>query len=380
MLKYSKSLIIPVIIVLSISIVLAGCGRGAAEKQDPELQTPQSTADNVPEVSQEATPAPEATPVPESTAAPESTKPPIDLNTVKPDESGKIMVVMFHNFVETYKKGDKAYTTTFGDFRNLLGTLYGSGYRLISFSDYMNGNIDTPAGFIPMVFTFDDGTAGQFNLVEENGVPAVNKDSAVGIMEEFNKTHPDFGLKATFFVNLGNNTFPGKGTVPDRLKYLIDKGFEIGNHTYTHIKLNEAKTAGEIQKEIGGNQKKMYELIPGYTFNAFSLPYGLPSKELQQYVEKGEYEGVKYENKGIVEVGWDPAYSPFTAKLNLLSIHRVRASGIVPVEADLAWWLKEMKRDKQFVSDGDPAAVTVPKDKESLLDVQKLQGRRLVTY
>lgn len=380
MLKYSKSLTIPLTIVLSVSIVLAGCGRGAAQKQEPEVQTPTSTSDNAPEASQEASPAPEATPAPESTAAPESTKPPIDLNAVKPDESGKIMVVMFHNFVDTYKKGDKAYTTTFGDFRSLLGTLYDSGYRLISFSDYMSGNIDTPPGFIPMVFTFDDGTAGQFSLVEENGVLAVNKDSAVGIMEEFSKTHPDFGLKGTFFVNLGNNTFPGKGTVSDRLKYLIDKGFEIGNHTYTHIKLTEAKTAGEIQKEIGGNQKKMYELIPGYTFNAFSLPYGLPSKELQQYVEKGEYEGVKYENKGVVEVGWDPAYSPFTAKLNLLSIHRVRASGIVPVEADLAWWLKEMKRDKQFVSDGDPAAVTVPKDKESLLDAQKLQGRRLVTY
>ena len=49
-----------------------------------------------------------------------------------------------------------------------------------------------------MVFTFDDGTSGQFNLVEENGELVANKKSAVGIIEEFNKTHPDFGVKRDF--------------------------------------------------------------------------------------------------------------------------------------------------------------------------------------
>jgi len=52
-------------------------------------------------------------------------------------------------------------------------------------SDYLNNNISVPAGCIPIIFTFDDGTSGQFNLVEENGTLKVNKKSAVGIMEEF---------------------------------------------------------------------------------------------------------------------------------------------------------------------------------------------------
>lgn len=380
MLRYLKSLIFSAALMLSISIMFSGCARIDMEKLGipPGTQPAHSTVVNEPATTMENT----VVPVPESTvtAAPEITRPSIDVNVVKPDESGKIMVVMFHNFVDVYKKGDKNYTTTFDDFRKLLKTLYDSGYRLISLSDFMSGSISTAPGFIPMVFTFDDGTAGQFNLVEENGKLSANRQSAVGIMEEFNKAHPDFGLKGTFFVNLGDNTFSGKGTVSERLKYLIDKGFEIGNHTYSHINLKKAKTADEIQKEIAGNQKKMYELIPGYAFTAFSLPYGLPSKELQQYVEKGEFEGVKYLNKGIMEVGWDPSLSPYSGKLNLLSIHRVRASGIVPVEADLTWWLKEMKRDKQFVSDGDPATVTVPKGIEVFLDVDKLQGKKLSVY
>ena len=313
-------------------------------------------------------------------AQPQSTAPSIYLNAVKPNESGRIMVVMFHNFVEEYKKGDKAYTTTFDAFEKLLDTLYTSDYRLISLNDYLNGNIDTPAGCIPMVFTFDDGTAGQFNLIDEGGTLAVNPRSAVGILEKFNKTHPDFGTKGTFFVNLGNQTFGGAGSVAGRLEYLKGKGFELGNHTFTHINLKETKAAAKIQEEIGGNQKKMYELIPDYTFTTFSLPYGAPSKDLAQFVIKGEYEGVKYENKGIMEVGWDPAPSPFSIKFDPLSTHRVRSSGITPVDADLAWWLDNLKRDKQYISDGNAATVAVPEAYAEYVDQARLNGRTLVTY
>jgi len=128
---------------------------------------------------------------------------------------------------KSYDKGE--YTTTFSEFEKLLQDLYDRGYRLISMSDYLNNNISVPAGCIPIIFTFDDGTSGQFNLVEENGTLKVNKKSAVGIMEEFYEKHPDFGLKGTFYVNLGNSTFEGAGTLQQRLQYLVDKGFEIGN-------------------------------------------------------------------------------------------------------------------------------------------------------
>jgi len=303
-----------------------------------------------------------------------------ELAKYKPNEAGKVMVVMFHNFIETYKSGDKEYTTTFNEFRNLLQELYDRGYRLISLSDYINNNISVEPGCVPMVFTFDDGTSGQFNLVEENGKLVANKQSAVGIMEEFNKTHPDFGLKGTFFVNLGLKTFDGEGTLDERLKYLIDKGFEIGNHTLEHVKLSEITSAEKIQQQIGGNQKKMSELVPGYIMDTFSLPYGLPSENLVGYVIEGEFEGIKYKNRAIMEVGWDPNPSPVSKKFNPLSIHRVRASGIVPVQADLAWWLSSLKRENEYVSDGNPNTVTVPKEKEEEIDHDKLGGKELIVY
>ena len=306
----------------------------------------------------------------------------LDYSNVKPDESGQIMVVMFHNFVETYQSGDKAYTTTFSEFEKLLQDLYDRKYRLISLTDMLNNNIDVPAGCIPMVFTFDDGTVGEFNLIEKEGTLIANPRSAVGIMEAFNKKYPDFGLNGTFFVNLGvKTTFKGAGTMSERLKYLIDKGFEIGNHTKTHVSLPGVKTIQKMLEEVGGNQKLMNEYVPGYAFNSFSLPFGSASKNLKEYVIQGNYEGTEYKHSAIMLVGANPAPSPVSIKFDSLAIPRVRATGITKVECDLAWWLDALsKGNSQYVSDGDANSITVPQQKKQNVDMAKLNGKQLVTY
>ena len=301
----------------------------------------------------------------------------IDYTKVKTNESGQIMVVMFHNFVEAYPKGNNEYTTTFDEFEKLLPELYEKKYRLISLSDMLNNNIDVPAGCIP----FDDGTSGQFNMIEKDGKPVANPRSAVGIMEEFYKKHPDFGLKGTFYVNLGVNTFQGSGNMTDRLNYLIDKGFEIGNHTKTHVSLPQVKTVQKMLEEVGGNQVLMNEIVPGYSFNSFSLPFGNASKDLKEYVIKGNYQGVDYKHSAIVLVGANPAPSPVSPKFDPLALPRVRSTGQKKVECDLAWWLDAFgKGSSQYVSDGNPDTVTVPKDKQKNVDMSRLNEKQLVTY
>jgi peptidoglycan/xylan/chitin deacetylase (PgdA/CDA1 family) len=160
----------------------------------------------------------------------------------------------------------------------------------------------------------------------------------------------------------------------------VEKGFEIGNHTYTHINLKKTKDASVIQKEIGMNQKKISELIPGYILNTFSLPYGNPSPDLQHYVIKGEYEDISYEHIGIMEVGWDPSPSPVSKDFKPYSIHRVRATGIERVKTDLAWWLERLTREEQYVSDGDPDTIAVPESKKDALDPARAAGKKLVVY
>ncbi|OPX43094.1 polysaccharide deacetylase [Ruminiclostridium hungatei] len=305
----------------------------------------------------------------------------IDYSKVKPNESGQIMVVMFHNFVEAYPKGNNEYTTTFDEFEKLLPDLYDRKYRLVSLTDMLNNNINVPAGCIPMVFTFDDGTSGQFNLIEKDGKLVINPKSAVGILEEFNKKHPDFGMKGTFYVNLGVSTFQGSGNMADRLSYLVDKGFEIGNHTKTHVSLPEVKTVQKMLEEVGGNQVLMNEIIPGYSFNSFSLPFGNASKNLKEYVIKGSYQGVDYKHSAIVLVGANPAPSPVSSKFNPLALPRVRSTGQKKVECDLDWWLKTLEKgSSQYISDGNPDTVTVPQTRQNNVDMSKLNGKQLVTY
>ncbi len=305
----------------------------------------------------------------------------IDYTKVKPNESGQIMVVMFHNFVESYPNGNNEYTTTFDEFEKLLPELYEKKYRLISLTDMLNNNINVPAGCIPIVFTFDDGTSGQFNMIEKDGKLAVNPRSAVGIMEEFYKKHPDFGLQGTFYVNLGVKTFQGSGNMTDRMNYLIEKGFEIGNHTKTHVSLPQVKTVQKMLEEVGGNQVLMNEIVPGYAFNSFSLPFGNASKDLKEYVIKGNYQGVDYKHSAVVLVGANPAPSPVSPKFDPLALPRVRSTGQKKVECDLAWWLDTLGRgSSQYVSDGNTDTVTVPKDKQKNVDMSRLNGKQLITY
>ena len=84
------------------------------------------------------------------------------------------------------------YNRTPEAFRKDLESYYEKGYRMIRLDDYINGKVDVEYGKSPIILTFDDGN-------EDN----INKNIAVGILEEFKKKHPDANVTATFFVNGG---------------------------------------------------------------------------------------------------------------------------------------------------------------------------------
>ncbi|NLX63590.1 MAG: polysaccharide deacetylase family protein [Clostridiaceae bacterium] len=352
-------------------------------------------------VSPTVSPSVSTTPVPGSIESPLVTPSPVPEETAKPDqnlvirtdyenflpnESGEIPIIMFHRFIEAYEENtEKEFTTTFAEFEALLQTLYDAGYRLISMEDFIDCNIKVPAGTMPMVFTFDDGTPGQFNLIEEGGCLKVNPKSAVGIMMAFNEKHPDFGLKGIFYVNMdiGDNTFKGAGTLRERFEILQSLGFELGNHTWGHVDYTDPKnnSAGRIQESIGRNQEKADEILPGLRFYSLALPYGsLPDKSLYQYLESGSYNGIEYKNETIMAVGAEPSVPSISKKYNSLYVRRIRAQGRVPVNGDLTWWLPRMSPNRMFISDGDPTTIVVPEEKRDTIAVEKLNGKRLITY
>jgi hypothetical protein len=114
-----------------------------------------------------------------------------------------------------------------------------------------------------------------------------------------------------------------------------------------------------------------------------ALPLGNSPKDeaLRQYVVKGEYQGQSYENSAIMLVGAEPALPVTSSKFNPLMTRRVRVSGIFQEDTDLNWWLNgHLSVAQQYVSDGDPNTITVPKVKESLIDTTKLMGKKLKVY
>ncbi|MFT9498276.1 hypothetical protein, partial [Anaerosolibacter sp.] len=173
------------VLALSTMIILSGCSTSA----DPY---PQNEDKLVTQVGKEKT---EVQEVQDEVT---EEKKEIDLQVVKPNEAGQIMVLMYHAIGEP----EAEFTRTPENLRKDLQYFYENGYRPISLQDYLSGNITTEAGYTPIVLTFDDGWQNNFSLIQDTkGDWIIDPNSAVAILEKFNEEHPDFPLEATFFVN-----------------------------------------------------------------------------------------------------------------------------------------------------------------------------------
>lgn len=289
-----------------------------------------------------------------------------DIDTSICNENGKIMVLMYHKFADTAKDG---WTRSFNDFRNDLKMLYEKNYYPINMSDYINGHIDVPYGKTPVILTFDDGVASQLSFEWKDDVLTPKKDTAVSIYEEFSKEHPDFPMRGTFYI-MSTNFFGAKGTLKQRLDYLISLGFEIGNQTKNHYALQNADSADKVVEEVGGLAKFVDSLIPGYVINSFSIPGGSMTKKYENYVYSGEYQGFSYENKGVVLLyGSKPTLSPINKELDLKKIPRVRVAGKDKVSNDFNYWLKYFDEhpEERYISDGNPDKFVInAQDRESV--------------
>lgn len=268
------------------------------------------------------------------------------------NEAGRIPVLMYHRITAS----DSDYDRTPEAFRQDMERLYKEGYRPISLRDFIEGRADVPAGQTPFVITFDDGDKSQYQAVENGVTPT--EDCAVGIMEAFRKEHPDFNPQATFFVN-GGVPFGQKAQLQEKLNYLLDKGYTIGNHTWSHDKLSKL-TAEEIAITIGRNAAAV-EGITGEPVNLLALPYGIRPKEEgpMNAVISGSFEGKAYRNIGICNVGWQPELPSYIAGFDPAAVNRIRCGND---EGEAGDWLNRMaeKPEMRYISDGDPDTVTVP--------------------
>lgn len=355
-----------IIIAVLVVMLLAGCSAGQADKPaDNEVSEQEENMEDNPEVPQE----PEEVP-----AEPEIKDPiaEIDLSLL-PNELGEIMILMYHGIGEE----ESVWQRTHENFRKDLEYMYQNKYQMISLNDYAKGEINTKAGYTPIILTFDDGRQNNFNYIEKDSKLVIDPDCAVGILEEFKEKYPDFNVTASFFLN--SNPFGQKEYTLEKLNWLIDNGYDIGNHTYSHNEL-AALNDEEIQAEIGSVNNIINSYLPDYTVETLALPHGSnPKEEFASNILEGEYEGNKYKTIAVLDVGWRPAYSPFDTLTDFTSLYRVTASEINVDNCGIYDYFKSYENNKRerFISDGNPDVLTIPKRHEQYLNMDMV-GEKLV--
>lgn len=290
------------------------------------------------------------------------------------NEMGKVAVMMYHGIVnkknsETKYTGgnvDKdGYTRTSEAFANDLEMFYQKGYRMISLNDYINGNITTEYGKSPIVITFDDGNANNILVkgLDDNGNIIIDENSAVGILEQFKKKYPDYNVTATFFVT--GALFNQPEYNEKILNWLVDNGYDVGNHTKTHLNIGNSK-ASQVQYEIAYVYKQLDNIIPNKYVKIIALPFGSPLRKTHEnfpYVLKGQDEDYSYETNAALRVGWEPEVSSYSKEFDKTYIKRCRGYDNNGKEFDIEMILKMLDRSR-YVSDGDANTIVASSGQE----------------
>lgn len=275
------------------------------------------------------------------------------------------MILMYHGFSPTPGEWNR----TPDEFRQDLLTLYRQGYRLLPLRSLLDGHITTPQGYTPVVLTFDDAWRSQFNYLTSGPEPEVDPESAVGILLDFQRRHPDMGLAGTFYLN--GDPFGQPALAQRKLAFLAAQGFELGNHGLTHLNLRQASGEAAV-RDLAALVEHVASLLPGYRMETLALPFGAMPRDERLAREGGDGAG-RYRHRAVLLVGANPAPSPYTRAFDLYHLPRIQAS-----DAELGRWLDYFARhpERRFVSDGDPATVTVPAADANLVDPERLGSRR----
>jgi len=306
-------------------------------------------------------------------AAAVTTPPPAEADLVAAgvDEGGLVPVLMYHEVTDTVA-GDDRFSTTPERLAEDLERLHAAGYRPVPLSDLVDGRIDVPLGTTPVVITFDDGTPGQFRLLDDG---SVDPRSAVGVLNAFADAHPDWPRRAVFYVN--GAPFGQAGREAEKLRMLSEWGYEVGNHTLTHQNL-ATLSAPAARGEIARLTALVGELAPGVRLRHMALPFGgMPPTPA--VARSGTAGGVTYRHDSVALVGAEPAPSPFARRFDPLRLPRIRAAARDDGPLELDEWLRRLDDEGlRFVSDGDPETVTVPADLVPRIRVRAGQTLRVL--
>ena len=153
-----------------------------------------------------------------------------------------------------------------------------------------------------------------------------------------------------------NRVFNQAALVTRKLEYLVSRGYEVGNHTLWHANLSRYPEP-IVRKQIAAAQEWIQRHVPGYRPRTLALPMGGYPQDLR-WASAGAVDGTSYRHDAILRVAGGAAPSPHAKSFDPYRLPRIQA-----IESELDRWLAHFDRHPQerYVSDGDPAAITVPR-------------------
>lgn len=297
----------------------------------------------------------------------------------RPNELGRIPVIMYHSVDNTRPFDSRGLNVSEATFRKHLLLLHQYGMFPVNLRDLRSHTTlsQVPKGMIPVVLTFDDGRKSQF-VLQPDGTPSPS--SALGIFENFIGEHaPIWKKKASFYVmpkSIHNlEPFQQRGMAASKLEYLVDNGYEVGNHTWSHRSLrrmNESQVIAELIRCFYG----IRALCPRASMDTLCIPFGEYPRfaSWRQTLTNPLRQSTNLHS--LVLMAWGgPSYSPFDKRYDNVRVTRI---GVSPNE--LEGTLKRLARTETwYVSGGDAGVLHVPSKLMKYLDAGKANGLRVAT-
>ncbi|MBN2543909.1 polysaccharide deacetylase family protein [bacterium] len=192
-------------------------------------------------------------------------------------KQGGVPILVYHHVCPEHDNRD----ISLKDFADHLQILYDNGFRPIGLQEFLTFDFNLKKDQKPYILTFDDGWQDQFRVVHnQSDNLVVHDDCAIKVLQDFNRKHPDFNLRGVFYISLDKIPFGQKKYVSKKLNYLMDLGFEIGNHTLGHDNLASIPL-DEFDRSIDEFMKNM-ESEMGFRslmVKSLAFPYGSIPKD-----------------------------------------------------------------------------------------------------
>jgi NADH:ubiquinone oxidoreductase subunit F (NADH-binding) len=342
-------------VTLLLALGLAACGGDGAAPDPATTAVTEAATDGT----EEATDTEAADEVTEEATEEENeaAAPDVDPAEVGADELGLVPVLMYHQLRED---GGSEYDLTPEEYTAELEWLFDNGFRPITTTQLVRGEIDVPAGTTPVVLTYDDSTVSQAQLTDDG---ELDPDTALGILVEVASRYDDVEPRGSVY-SITSSLFGGTPAGEEVLAVLHELGMELGNHTHGHPSLASLDDDG-ARRRSPATSRRHRSRAGRRGGDPLAAARHLPGEPGARGQRVGAVRRLRERRRPAGRS--EPGPSPFHGDFDPHAVPRIRSSpswqdGDEPTTArgSGSALLERGETYRPYVSDGNPDTISFP--------------------